>query len=358
MILYALYFLYGSKKESMKYLITIIAALFLTVSCNTKKADSGKNGVYKTTGSIERIDPALDSILSADAKVEIIADSLEWSEGPLWLEDQQMLLFSDVPMNTIYKWTEEKGKEIYLKPSGYTGFEPSDCKEPGSNGLLLDNTGRLVLCQHGDRRVARMDAALDQPEAKFITLADKYEGKRFSSPNDAVFSTTGDLFFTDPPYGLKTQDDTDPKKETRYNGVYRVNTDGDVSLIADSITRPNGIGLFPGEQKLLVASSDPVKPNWYLFDVGPDDTIIAPKIFYSAAGYDTALNGLPDGLKIDKNGTVFATGPGGIWIFNKEAKLLGKIRLDNAASNCALSADQKTLYITNDMFVLRVKMRN
>lgn len=339
----------------MKKISTIIVLLFL-IACN----NSGKQKEevkYKTTGTIDRIDPSLDSIITHGAKVEIIADSFDWSEGPLWVESQQMLLFSDVPMNTIYKWTEEKGKEVYLKPSGYTGAVPSDCKEPGSNGLLLDSSGHLVLCQHGDRRMARMDAPLDKPEAKFITLADKYDGKRFSSPNDAVFNRYGELFFTDPPYGLKTQDDTDPEKEIPFNGVYRVKPDGKIVLMADSITRPNGIAFFPGEERLLVASSDPDKPVWWELYTGPDDTAFTPKLFYSAAGHDTTLKGLPDGLKIDRNGIVFATGPGGIWIFNKEAKLLGKIRLDNATSNCALSPDQKTLYITNDMFVLRVKMR-
>ena len=147
--------------------------------------------MYKTIGSIEKFDPALDGIISANAKIEVIADGFEWSEGPLWIEKHNMLLFSDVPMNTIFKWTEEKGKEVYLKPSGYTGAEPSLCKEPGSNGLILDADGNLVLCQHGDRQMGKMDAALDKPEAKFISLANKYNGKRFSSPNDAVYSGSG-----------------------------------------------------------------------------------------------------------------------------------------------------------------------
>jgi len=266
-----------------------------------------------------------------------------------------MLLFSDVPKNTIYKWTEAKGKEVYLTPSGFTGTE-SKSKEPGSNGLILDNSGNLVLCQHGDRRMARMDAGFDKPEAKYITIADKFNGKRFSSPNDAVYNSAGDLFFTDPPYGLPTQDDTDPTKETPFNGVYKVKKSGEVILQTDSITRPNGIALFPGEKRLLVACSDPARPNWYVFTVA-GDTLLDGKIFYSTAGQAEGLKGLPDGLKIDKNGNVFATGPGGIWIFNSEAKVLGKIKLDEASSNVALSPDQKTLYITNDMYVLRVKMR-
>jgi gluconolactonase len=313
--------------------------------------------MYKTTGTIVKIDASLDNIINANAKIEILAEGFEWSEGPLWLEKQQMLIFSDVPMNTIYKWTEENGKEVYLKPSGYTGTEPSVCKEPGSNGLILDNKGNLVLCQHGDRRMARMDAPPDKPEAKFITLADKYDGKRFSSPNDAVYNSKGELFFTDPPYGLLTQDDSDSKKEIKHNGVYKVKPDGSVVLLADSITRPNGIAFFPGEQKMIVACSDPDKPNWYIYDVN-GDSLSNGRIFYSATEEAKTMSGLPDGLKIDKNGNIFATGPGGVYILNSEGKKLGMIKLENPASNCALSPDEKILYITNDMYLLRIKLRD
>lgn len=311
---------------------------------------------YKTTGIIEKSDPALDALLSPDAKAEIIAEGFEWSEGPLWIEKENMLLFSDVPMNTIYKWTEKNGKEIYLKPSGYTGTEPTKSKEPGSNGLTLDNDGNLVMCQHGDRRVSRMDAGLSTPEAKFITLSDQYNGKKLNSPNDCVFSSHGELFFTDPPYGLPMQNDQDPLKEQSHNGVYKVKKDGTVILLTDSITRPNGIAFFPGEKRLLVANSDPDKPNWYVFDVN-GDTLTNGKIFYSAAGYDKSWKGLPDGFKIDKKGNVIATGPGGVYFFNSEGKLLGMLKLDNATSNIAMSPDEKTIFITNDMYVLRMKMR-
>jgi len=324
--------------------------IVMIISCNSKSP-------YKSIGAIERMDPALDNIISSNAKAEIIAEGFEWSEGPLWIEENKMLLFSDVPTNTIYKWTKEKGKEIYLKPSGYTDSVPSICKEPGSNGLLLDGEGSLVLCQHGDRKMAKMEAALDKPVAKFNTLADKFLGKRLSSPNDAVYNLD-ELFFTDPPYGLSTQDDKDPQKEIPFNGVYRLNRDGRLTLISDLLTRPNGLAFFPDGKRLLVANSDPEKPIWYLFDVHPGDTIFTPKIFFNAAAYAKNENGLPDGLKIDRNGNVFATGPGGIYIFNESGKLLGKLKLENASSNCALSPDEKTLYITNDMYVLRFKMRD
>src|SRR6187399_190439 len=335
----------------------IFSFFAIIVACNNDQENKTQKMNYKSIGTIERYDAALDNIISANAKPEIIAEDFEWSEGPLWVEKHNMLLFSDVPMNTIYKWTEANGKEVYLKPSGYTGTEPSLCKEPGSNGLIFDNNGNLVLCQHGNRQMARMDAPLDKPEAKFTTLADKYKGKRFSSPNDAVYNSAGELFFTDPPYGLQTQDDTDAKKEIPFNGVYKLKTNGEVILLVDSITRPNGIALMPGNNKLIVACSDEARPNWYIFDV-KGDSVTNGKIFYSASEEAKTMKGVPDGFKIDKNGNMFATGPGGVYIFNSEGKKLGMIRLDNATSNCALSPDEKTLYITNDMFVLRVKLRD
>jgi gluconolactonase len=340
----------------MKPSFAILCLIFL-FACSNNNSEKKVDTKNKAIGSIERLDPALDNIISSDAKIEIIADGFEWSEGPLWVEKHNMLLFSDVPMNTIYKWTEAKGKEVYLKPSGYTGTVPSVCKEPGSNGLTLDKDGNLVLCQHGDRQMGRMDAPLDKPEAKYIALANNYNGKKFNSPNDAVYASWGELFFTDPPYGLQTQDDTDPKKEIPFNGVYRVTSDGKVMLIVDTLTRPNGLAFFPGERELLVANSDPDKPNWYIINMG-SDTVMYANLFYSAIEEaKTMKKGLPDGLKIDRNGNVFATGPGGVYIFNREGKKLGMIKFEESTSNCALSPDEKILYVTNDMYVVRVKLR-
>ena len=323
---------------------------------NGENKNQSMHEKYKTTGVLERLDPALDNIISPDAKSEIIAEGFDWSEGPLWVEKYKMLLFSDIPPNTIYKWTEEKGKEVYLTPSGYTDTAKRG-GEIGSNALILDKEGNLVLCQHGDRRMAKMNATLDNPEANYITLAGNYNGKRFNSPNDAVYNSAGELFFTDPPYGLETQNDNDPKKEIPFNGVYKVKKNGEIVLLEDSVTRPNGLAFFPGEKRLLVANSDPDKPYWYVFDVGENDSLFNKKIFYDASGGKSA-KGLPDGLKIDKNGNVFATGPGGLWIFNSEGKVLGRIKFPEATSNCAFSPDEKTLYITNDMYVLRLKMRD
>ena len=338
---------------AFSFLITIIA-------CNNNKSQQMN---YKKIGTIERLNPALDSIISPDAQAEIIAEGFDWCEGPVWVEKYKMLLFSDVPRDTVYKWTEEKarltesfgqGKEVYLTPSGYTDTIPRG-GEMGSNGLTLDKDGNLVLCQHGNRQMARMDAPLDKPAAKYISIANTYNGKKFNSPNDAVYNSNGELFFTDPPYGLEKQMD-DPKKEIPFQGVYKVKTNGEVVLLTDSLTRPNGIAFMPGEKQLIIANSDPDKTNWYVFDVN-EDSISNGRIFFSVTGYDKKLKGLPDGFKIDKKGNVFATGPGGVYFLNSEGKLLGKLKLDNATSNIALSPDEKTIYITNDMYVLRLKMK-
>jgi gluconolactonase len=326
----------------------VVAILFILFSACTKKEE-------KTLGSVERIDPALDAIVDKDAQVEIIAEGFEWSEGPLWLKNQNMLIFSDVPKNIVYKWTEGKAAEAYLTPSGYTGDNSPYSGEEGSNGLFLSNDGKLVLCQHGDRKVSMMDAPLDAPAAKFSPLADNYQGLKLNSPNDGTFNSKGDLFFTDPPYGLPKQAE-DSTKEIPFQGVYRV-SNHQIVLLTDSVTRPNGIALFPGEKTLIVANSDPAKAVWYTFDLSENDSITGGRVFYDAT-QSTNEKGLPDGLKIDKAGNVFATGPGGVWIFNKEGKLLGKIKIPEATSNCAFSPDEKTLYVTADMYVVRVKLRS
>jgi gluconolactonase len=201
-----------------------------------------------------------------------------------------------------------------------------------------------------------MDAPLNDPQPKFISVADNYQGKKLNSPNDAVYNSKGDLFFTDPPYGLPKQAE-DPTKETPFNGVYRL-TNGKVTLITDSITRPNGIALFPDEKTLIVANSDEKKPIWYTFELQDNGTVTNAKIFYDATEVSKTDKGLSDGLKIDKQGNVFATGPGGVWIFNREGKVLGKIKIPELTSNCALTPDEKTLFITADMYVLRVRLRD
>ena len=200
-----------------------------------------------------------------------------------------------------------------------------------------------------------MEAPINDPKPNFKPLAANYQGKKFNSPNDAALRSNGDIFFTDPPYGLEKNMD-DPLKEIPFQGVYKVTPSGQVTLLLDSITRPNGIAVTRDEQSLIIANSDPKKKIWYAYDFGPNDSLINPRIFYDATN-DPSPVGSPDGLKIDRSGNVFATGPGGIWIFNSEGLALGRIKFSEPTSNVALSADERTLFITADMYVLRVKMR-
>ena len=331
--------------------VVLILFIALAIACGPKKETQQTS----LTVSVEKLDPALDAIVGNQLTVFVIASGYEWTEGPLWLEGDKKLLFSDVPTNTIYQWTEEKGASIYLTPSGYTGEAPRG-GEPGSNGLTLDDEGNLLLCQHGDRRIAIMNTSLAEPASDFTTISDIYNGKRFNSPNDLVFHNY-DIYFTDPAYGLEKQMD-DPKKELLFQGVYRIPAEGQVELLIDSLTRPNGIGFSPNGKKMYVANSDSEKARWYEYSINDSLKITSGKIVWDATEQAKTEKGLPDGLKVDAQGNIFATGPGGIWIFSGDGKLLGKIKLEEASSNCALTPDGKTLFVTNDMKVLRIKLRD
>jgi gluconolactonase len=322
--------------------------------CQTGPQEEATEKEYATTGSIERLDPALDAIILPGTPIEILAEGFEWSEGPVWVELHQMLLFSDIPRNSIFKWTEEDSITLYLSPAGYTG-DADRGGESGSNGLLLDPEGNLVLCQHGDRRVARMSAPLDDPKPEFETLAGEYDGKRLNSPNDAAYHSNGNLYFTDPPYGLEGNVD-DPEKEIPYQGVYRWHPDGTLDLLLDTMTRPNGIAFSPGDKTIYIANSDPDYAIWMAYDVQEDGTLANGRLFYDATSNVGEEKGLPDGLKVNRNGYVFATGPGGVWIFDPSGKLLGRILTGEATANCAFNADESVLYITADMYLLRLRL--
>ncbi len=305
-------------------------------------------------GQVEKLDPELSNIIEEKPEIEVIAEGFDWCEGPVWLAESKTLIFSDVPKNIIYAWSEAAGLKEYLTPSGYTGSVPRE-GEKGSNGLGLSREHKLLLCQHGDRRVAIMDALLSDPQPTYISLADQIDGKKFNSPNDLAVRQNGDIYFTDPPYGLPGLD-SDSSKETPINGVYRI-SQGKVTLLIDSLTKPNGIAFLPDGKTFLVANSDDAKPIWYAFDLDDHDSIYNARIFYNALAESKKDGGGLDGLKVDKAGHVFATAPGGIWIFNTQGKILGKIRLKGRVSNCALTDDEKTLFVTNDDRVLRIKLR-
>ena len=225
----------------------------------------------------------------------------------------------------------------------------------GPNGMVLSKDGKLMVCQHGDRRVAIMDAPLNAPQSKFSTVAGQYDGKRLNSPNDLFLASNGDIYFTDPSYGFE-KGFKDPKKEIAYEGVYKMDKAGKIKLLIDSIEAPNGIAVFPDKKTLLVANSDSRKKRWYAYDIVPNGSLTNGRVFYDVSNEKGA--GGCDGLKIDNNGNVFATGPGGVWIFTKAGELIGKIKINGTSvANCALSPDGKTIYLTATKYLLRVKMR-
>lgn len=304
---------------------------------------------------IERLDAALDRLIASDATVEVLAQGHDWTEGPLWIKSGGYLLFSDIPKNSIYRWKEGEGEKLYLQPSGYTGKEPRG-GETGSNGLILDREGRLVMCQHGDRRMARMEAPLDAPKPQFTPLAVRYQGKRFNSPNDAVFRSNGDLYFTDPAYGLEKQWE-DPAREISFAGVYRRSASGEITLLTSDMTRPNGLAFSPDERHLYVAQSDEKAAIWRVFDVKKDGTIDNGRVLFDATSMVPGKKGLPDGLKIDTEGNLFATGPGGVLVITPEGKHLGTIATGQATSNCAFGDDGRTLYMTADDYLMRVRLK-
>ena len=335
---------------------------FLTLSlistlaaCSCPSGGGGGMSAYPSLGSIERKDPRFDALIPPGARMEVLAGGFDWTEGPVWVKDGGYLLFSVIPPNKVLKWKEGVGASIFLKPSGLTG--PKDLREePGSNGLLIDSQGRLVLCQHGDRRMARMNAPLSAPKSDFATIADKFEGKKLNSPNDACFHSSGALYFTDPPYGLVKRME-DPTKELPFQGVYRVTADGALTLLTKEVTRPNGIAFSPDEKTLYVASSDPDKAVWHAFPVNADGTLGAGRIFADFTKDVGKVKGLPDGLKVDVKGNLYATGPGGVLVFAPDGTHLGTLATGQATSNCAWGDDGSTLYITANYFLVRVKTR-
>ncbi|MDJ0644919.1 MAG: SMP-30/gluconolactonase/LRE family protein [Flavobacteriaceae bacterium] len=340
----------------------ILAICFIAtlISCKQDKNERTKNipqqSDYETIGNIERLSSKLDNLIDTDAQIEILTSGYLWSEGPLWLEDQQMLIWSDVPQNTIYGWKDGEEAKLFLKPSGFTGQNPSSSTEEGSNGLLLDNNDNLILCQHGDRRVAKMTAPLDMPGPEFSTLIDNYQGKKLNSPNDAAYDADGNLYFTDPPYGLKGIDQS-KEKELNFNGVYKLDTQGKLTMLVDSLTKPNGIAFNPDFTKCYVANSDPEKAFWAVYDITPEKTFSNGKLFFDATSMVASKKGLPDGLKVDNSGNVFATGPGGVLVFSPQGEHLGTIATEQATANCAFNQDKSMLFMTAHSYILRLSLK-
>lgn len=309
------------------------------------------NAAETVYATLESLDERFHQLIPADTKIEKIADDLLWSEGPLWDARNKALLFSDIPRNRVMQWHDEKGVSVFLERSGYTGAEPFTGKEPGSNGLTFDPQGRLVLCQHGDRRVSRREA-----DGTMTALATSYEGKRLNSPNDLVHDDQGNLWFTDPPYGLPgTFKDT--TKELTFQGVYRVSTGGQITLVTKELEAPNGLAFSPDFRTLYVANSQAHAPIWKAYPVNPDGTLGAGRVFADASKLYKQGDGVPDGLKVDVHGNVFATGPGGVLVYAPDGKLLGRILTGVPTANVAFGEDGATLFVTANHRVLRLRTK-
>lgn len=311
--------------------------------------------------NVERLDPALDQIIPSNARLQQVADGFKWTEGPIWTP-AGYLLFAEISSNSIRKLTPDGHVSIFMQPSGYKGTAPYGGPEPGSNGMTLDRRGRLTVAGHAQRDVWRLES-LD-PHGPVTILADSYQGKKLNSPNDLVYKSDGSLYFTDPPYGLRTQDDKDPAKELQVNGVYRIPAAASqppgseprrsqLQLLIKDLPRPNGIAFSPDEKFLYVDNSQP--KIWMRYPVKSDGTLGAGKVFFDASS-DPRPGG-PDGIKVDVKGNVYSTGPGGIWIFSPECKHLGTILLPKVAGNIAWGgADHRTLYVTMSNSIQRIQL--
>jgi gluconolactonase len=305
----------------------------------------------KTIGKLVKEDARFDRLVAPDASLAVLGEGYEWSEGPVWVKrDDGFLLFSDIPRNSIMKWQAGKGVTLFMKPSGFTGVADYG-REPGSNGLTIDREGRLVLAEHGDRRIARMDW-----DGGKRTLVDAYQGKRLNSPNDVIVKANGDVYFTDPPYGLPKQAD-DPRRELDFCGVYRWSpSKNEVTLLTKELSRPNGLAFSPDERTLYVANSDPKRAIWMAYPVQPDGTLGAGRVLKDVTSMVAKdAPGLPDGLKVDSQGNLFATGPGGVHVMAPDGTLLGRLDTGQATANCAWGDGGDVLYVTADMYLCRIK---
>ena len=336
-------------EQQMKLLTAFMTVL--TLMGNTCSAQNTTN--FANIGSVDRFDASLDELISKDAKIEVLCGGFEWAEGPVWVPEAGnefggYVLFSDIPQNVVMKWQEGVGASVFMKPSGYTGVADYG-KEPGSNGLALDASGRLVLCEHGDRRIS----VLTKGGGK-VTLADHWNGQRFNSPNDLAIRSNGDIFFTDPIYGLPNRAD-DALRETDFCGIDRLQQEGTVTVQYKQVSRPTGIAFSPDEKNLYVANSDGNDPVWRVFPVQTDGNLGSPTPFFDSSKEDRISRGGGDGLKVDVHGNVFATGPGGVLVLSPQGKLLGRIATGERIANVGWGNDGSVLYLTSDMYLCRIQ---
>lgn len=301
-----------------------------------------------TIGHIDKLDPKLDALIAPGTTIERVADGLTWSEGPLWDPGSGALLFSDVPRNAIFRWTPGEGVSLAVARSGYDGEDPFPGREPGSNGLTFDREGRLVLCQHGFRRVARREH-----DGSLTVLADRFEGRRLNSPNDLVYHPNGDLYFTDPIFGLPHGVD-DPGRELDFQGVFRLATDGVLHAVVKELPAPNGLAFSPDGRVMYVANSERSRPVWMAYDVDENGAVTGARQFAEASAWMHPNENVPDGLKVDKWGNLFATGPGGVHVIAPDGTRLGRIVVGVPLGNVAWGPDG-WLYVAANHWIVRVR---
>lgn len=335
----------------MRYKAPIPASGAVALALLVTLAARGAHAQDSSFGLIERLDPRLEQLIAPGARLELAADGIEWAEGPLWDARNDALLFSDVPRNGIYRWRRGAGITLIVERSGYTGLEPFSGREPGSNGLTFDSTGRLVMAQHGNRRIARREL-----DGAITILADRYRGRRLNSPNDLVYHSNGDLYFTDPPFGLARSFD-DPARELDFQGVYRLGADGTLTALVTDLEAPNGIGFSPDEKTLYISNAFSARPVWMAYPVRADGTLDDGRVFAEASAYVGPGEGLPDGMKIDSRGNVFAAGPGGVHVFAPDGARLGRIVTGVPTGNVAWGDDGSVLYIAANHRILRLQTR-
>jgi gluconolactonase len=329
---------------------------------------AAQGALFEQMGTVERLAPGLDQLIASNAKVEQIGTrpGFKWTEGPVWIS-AGYLLFAEIPSNGIYKWTPPNNVTVFMQPSGYEGKEPYGGPEAGSNGMTVDARGRLTVAGHARRSVWRMESLTGGHGSGNITvLSDSYGGKRFNSPNDLAYKSDGSLYFTDPPYGLRTQKDSDPEKEQKVNGVYRLAgalqqapgakpDPSKLTLLVTDLTRPNGIAFSPDEKYLYVNNSEP-KKIWMRYPVKADGSLGKGELLFDATS--EKADGSPDGMKVDGAGNIWSAGPGGVWIFSPEGKHLGTISVPERVGNLTFGdSDNKTLYITASSHLYRVRVQ-
>ncbi len=340
--------------------MSVLLSCILTACSNSntsEKNSSKQDSIISPVNSnihVEIIKPEALKLLDSNSKPEIIASGFTWTEGPLYVPDGDYLLFSDIPNNKVYKWKRNGDTATFLQPSGFTGTVYHG-KEPGSNGLLFNKQHELVLMQHGDRRISKLNAPLQQPRPDFIPLVTNYEGKKLNSPNDGVMAADGSIYFTDPPYGL-ANGINDTAKQLSFQGVYLLKPDGELKLFTDELKFPNGIALSPDGKYLYVSNSDPVNKIWMQYELDENGMKKSGKIFYRAKEDEGIADGNPDGMKINKEGYIFAAGPQGILIFNPTGELIARIYTGRLTANCAFGKDQKELFITCSKDVMLINL--